>query len=55
MYVALANIASFDRIGKPTDRNVWEMTADTVNAYYDPTLNMMVDSTIPLAVQVSLG
>jgi putative endopeptidase len=27
------------KIGKPVDRNEWQMTAPTVNAYYDPTLN----------------
>jgi predicted metalloendopeptidase len=27
------------KIGKPVDRNDWEMTPPTVNAYYDPTLN----------------
>jgi predicted metalloendopeptidase len=32
----------FLTIGTPTDRNQWEMTAQTVNAYYDPTLNEMV-------------
>jgi putative endopeptidase len=29
------------RIGKPVDRNEWEMTAPTVNAYYNPSLNDM--------------
>lgn len=28
-----------DKIGKPVDRNEWGMTAPTVNAYYNPTLN----------------
>ncbi|MCW5808232.1 MAG: M13 family peptidase [Deltaproteobacteria bacterium] len=27
------------KIGKPVDRNDWQMTPPTVNAYYDPTLN----------------
>jgi endothelin-converting enzyme/putative endopeptidase len=31
-----------DKIGKPVDRNEWEMTPPTVNAYYTPTLNEMV-------------
>ena len=29
-------------IGEPADKNQWQMTADTVNAYYDPTRNEMV-------------
>ncbi|MDE1976089.1 MAG: M13 family metallopeptidase [Elusimicrobia bacterium] len=28
-----------NKIGKPTDRNEWEMTPPTVNAYYDPQEN----------------
>jgi len=27
------------KIGKPTDRTLWEMTPQTVNAYYDPSTN----------------
>ncbi len=27
------------KIGKPVDRNEWEMTPPTVNAYYDPLMN----------------
>jgi len=27
------------KIGKPVDRNEWSMTAPTVNAYYDPSMN----------------
>jgi putative endopeptidase len=30
------------QIGKPTDRREWEMTPQTVNAYYDPSLNQIV-------------
>jgi endothelin-converting enzyme/putative endopeptidase len=30
------------KVGKPTDKDEWEMTPPTVNAYYDPTLNEMV-------------
>ena len=30
------------KIGKPLDRDDWQMTAPTVNAYYDPQLNGMV-------------
>jgi len=37
---------SFDKsasgIGQLADKNQWQMTADTVNAYYDPTRNEMV-------------
>jgi putative endopeptidase len=29
----------FDKIGKPVDRNEWDMTPQTVNAYYDPSTN----------------
>jgi len=29
-------------IGQPADKQKWGMTADTVNAYYDPTRNQMV-------------
>lgn len=32
----------FATIGTLTDRKAWQMTAPTVNAYYDPTLNEMV-------------
>jgi len=28
-----------NKIGKPIDRNEWEMTPPTVNAYYDPQMN----------------
>jgi putative endopeptidase len=31
-----------NKIGKPLDRNDWDMTPATVNAYYDPQLNEMV-------------
>jgi len=30
------------KIGKPVDREEWQMTAPTVNAYYEPRLNHMV-------------
>lgn len=30
------------KIGKPVDRTEWQMTAPTVNAYYNPTMNEMV-------------
>ena len=30
------------KIGQPVDRDDWQMTAPTVNAYYDPQLNGMV-------------
>ncbi len=30
------------KVGKPVDRNEWQMTAPTVNAYYDPQRNQMV-------------
>ena len=28
-----------EKIGKPVDRNEWEMTPPTINAYYDPQMN----------------
>lgn len=30
------------KLGRPIDRNEWGMTAPTVNAYYNPTMNEMV-------------
>jgi predicted metalloendopeptidase len=33
---------SLDEIGKPVDREKWEMTPPTVNAYYNPQKNEMV-------------
>ncbi len=30
------------KVGKPLDRDDWQMTPPTVNAYYDPSLNEMV-------------
>lgn len=35
------------RLGKPVDRTLWDMTPQTVNAYYDPTLNQV---TFPAAI-----
>jgi putative endopeptidase len=32
----------FSKVGKPVDRDDWQMTAPTVNAYYDPQRNHMV-------------
>ena len=29
------------RLGKPVDRGLWEMTPQTVNAYYEPTMNQV--------------
>jgi endothelin-converting enzyme/putative endopeptidase len=29
------------RLGKPVDRTLWEMTPQTVNAYYDPVMNQI--------------
>jgi predicted metalloendopeptidase len=31
-----------DKIGRPLDRHDWEITPQTVNAYYEPPLNQMV-------------
>ncbi|KAJ5887912.1 Peptidase M13 [Penicillium taxi] len=42
------NVAKFDlrnewsKLGKPTDRDEWDMTAPTVNAYYNPPGNEIV-------------
>jgi putative endopeptidase len=33
---------SFAKLGKPIDRTEWEMTPQTVNAYYNPTKNEIV-------------
>ncbi len=33
---------SLRKVGKPLDRNEWQMTPPTVNAYYDSSLNEMV-------------
>ena len=30
---------AINKIGKPVDRNEWQMTPPTINAYYDPTQN----------------
>ncbi|WEJ98096.1 MAG: M13 family metallopeptidase [Candidatus Sphingomonas phytovorans] len=35
------------RLGKPVDRSLWEMTPQTVNAYYNPLLNQI---TFPAAI-----
>src|SRR5512142_785149 len=35
------------RLGKPVDRSLWDMTPQTVNAYYDPTMNQV---TFPAAI-----
>jgi putative endopeptidase len=37
----------FDKIGKPVDRGEWSMTPQTVNAYYDPSMNSL---TIPAGI-----
>jgi len=31
-----------NKIGKPVDRNQWDMTPPTINAYYDPEMNEIV-------------
>ncbi|TPG13480.1 M13 family peptidase [Sphingomonas koreensis] len=35
------------RLGKPVDRSLWEMTPQTINAYYNPLLNQI---TFPAAI-----
>jgi len=34
--------SGLESIGRPVDRGVWYMPPQTVNAYYDPTMNQMV-------------
>ncbi|HRG53220.1 MAG TPA: M13 family metallopeptidase [Bacteroidia bacterium] len=31
-----------NRLGKPIDKQVWQLTAPTINAYYNPTINEIV-------------
>src|SRR5579872_4226340 len=31
-----------DKVGRPVDKDEWQMTPPTVNAYYEPTMNEMV-------------
>ncbi|HEY7696929.1 MAG TPA: M13-type metalloendopeptidase, partial [Vicinamibacteria bacterium] len=33
---------NLDKLGRPIDRSEWQMTPQTVNAYYDPTKNQIV-------------
>lgn len=35
-------VQEFSRLGKQTDRDLWDMTASTVNAYYNPPGNEIV-------------
>jgi putative endopeptidase len=37
--VAFESHRDLNKIGKPVDRNEWEMSPPTVNAYYDPQMN----------------
>ena len=36
------NDYELDKLGKPVDRTEWDMTPQTVNAYYNPTMNEIV-------------
>ncbi|MBV9312342.1 MAG: peptidase M13 [Pseudonocardia sp.] len=38
----LAYQRAVDKLGKPVDRDEWEMSPQTVNAYYNPTMNEIV-------------
>ncbi len=38
---------NFAKLGQPIDRNEWDMTPQTINAYYDPTKNEIV---LPAAI-----
>src|SRR5277367_1373051 len=40
--VQFENDRKLSQLGGPVDRDEWRMTAPTVNAYYDPTLNEIV-------------
>jgi putative endopeptidase len=33
---------NLDKLGKPVDRNEWQMTPQTINAYYNPAMNEIV-------------
>ena len=33
------NARELNKIGKPVDKNEWDMTPPTINAYYDPSMN----------------
>jgi endothelin-converting enzyme/putative endopeptidase len=49
-YLAVADFQwrlQVQRFGKPVDRGLWFMTPQTVNAYYDPTMNQI---TLPAAI-----
>lgn len=35
------NKRELNKIGKPVDKDEWDMTPQTVNAYYDPSMNML--------------
>ena len=39
---AFAYQHEIDKIGRPVDRDAWEMTPQTINAYYNPELNEVV-------------
>jgi predicted metalloendopeptidase len=39
---AFAHERDVDKLGKPVDRSEWDMTPQTVNAYYNPELNEVV-------------
>lgn len=44
---AFAWTLQLDRLGKPVDRTLWNMTPQTVNAYYNPLMNQI---TFPAAI-----
>ncbi|MDD1729079.1 MAG: M13 family metallopeptidase [Methanospirillum sp.] len=41
-YNTIHGPVGLEKIGKPVDRGMWVMSPQTVNAYYNPTLNEMV-------------
>jgi endothelin-converting enzyme/putative endopeptidase len=45
--VEFENKRELAKIGKPVDRGEWQMTPETVNAYYDPSMN---DINFPAAI-----
>jgi hypothetical protein len=40
------------RIGKPVDRSMWEMTPQTVNAYYNPPGNEVKEKTLLFRIEL---
>ncbi|GAY73530.1 M13 family metallopeptidase [Lentilactobacillus kosonis] len=41
-FIRITKEARYAELGKPVDRTRWDMSANTVNAYYDPSKNIIV-------------